>query len=367
MKPINSDVIVIGGGIVGSSAALFMSQKGLKVTLLERDTCGSRSSGVNFGGVRCQGRPVTHLPLAIKAREIWQNLENLLGGRFEYTVTGHLKLARSESEMAMLNDYYKQSQNHGLDLEIVTGAQIRKKYPWMGNQIVGGSFSPLDGQANPRILSPAFAAAADKAGTRVVERQPVQQVEYDGKQYRVTTDSGLYQADQLVICAGAWSNKIAEQLDEKFPLESGFPAMAVTEPVPYFIHPCLGVQGGDIYCRQVTRGNVVFGGGRGIGIGESSSRATGANLINLMQHLLSLIPSLKNTQIIRSWSGMEGFLPDHAPIIDQSRNHRGLFYGFGFSGGGFEIGPGAGMALADLVSEGKSTIDITPFQIDRFL
>ncbi|MCE0495262.1 NAD(P)/FAD-dependent oxidoreductase [Vibrio salinus] len=367
MKPINSDVIIIGGGIVGSSAALFMSQKGLKVTLLERDTCGSRSSGVNFGGVRCQGRPVTHLPLAIKAREIWQNLENLLGGRYEYSTTGHLKLARNENDMIILNDYYQKSFNSGLDLEMLSGEQIRKRYPWISKQIVGGSFSPHDGQANPRILSPAFAAAAAKKGANVVERNPVKHIEYNDSYYQVTTEFGLYQAEQLVICAGAWSNNLAEQLDEKFPLERGCPAMAVTEPIPHFIEPCLGVQGGDIYCRQVTRGNVVFGGGRGIGIGESSSRATGTNLINLMHHLLALIPSLKNTQILRTWSGMEGFLPDHAPIIGQSKKHHGLFYGFGFSGGGFEIGPGAGAALTDLVSEGKSTFDINPFQIDRFL
>ncbi len=365
MKPINSDVIIIGGGIVGTSAALFMSQKGLNVTLLERDTCGSRSSGVNFGGVRCQGRPVTHLPLAIRAREIWRNAETHLGGRFEYTVSGHLKMARNDSEMAILDDYYEQSLNCGLDLEMLTGDQIRQRYPWIGNKVVGGSFSPHDGQANPRIVSPAFGFAAQRAGASVFERQPVKQIEHDGTQYKVITETGLYQAPQLVISAGAWSNKLAEQMDEKFELEKGFPAMAVTEPIPYFLHPCLGVQGGDIYCRQVTRGNVVFGGGHGIGVGESSSRATTTNIMALMNRLLELVPSLKDIQILRTWSGMEGMRPNNTPIIDKSPKHNGLYYGFGFSGGGFEIGPGAGAALADLVADGKTTTDLTPFKITQ--
>lgn len=366
MNTTKSDVIVIGGGIVGSSAALFMSQKGLKVTLIERDDCGSRSSGVNFGGVRCQGRPVTHLPLAIRARDIWRDAENIIGGRFEYTVTGHLKLARTDEELTILNDYYQESLNMGLDLEMLSGDEIRRRYPWFSGRVLGGSLSPHDGQANPRIVSPAFAAAARRAGATVCEREPVQLVEKLSSGYRVTTGKGIYEAEQLIISAGAWSNKIATQLGESFPLTHGFPAMAVTEPVPYFIHPCLGVQGGDIYCRQVTRGNVVFGGGHGVGVGEASSRATSDNLMTLMKRLLELIPAMKNTQILRTWSGMEGFLPDNTPVIDKSQKNAGLYYGFGFSGGGFEIGPGAGAALADLVAHGSTSTDLTPFRMSRF-
>lgn len=366
MNTIKSDVIVIGGGIVGSSATLFMSQKGLKVTLIERDACGSRSSGVNFGGVRCQGRPITHLPLAIRARDIWRDAENIIGGRFEYTVTGHLKIARNEDELKILNDYYAESQGMGLDLQMLSGDEIRRRYPWFSGLVLGGSLSPYDGQANPRIVSPAFAAAARKAGARVCEREPVQTVEKLTTGYRVTTPKGIYEAEQLLVTAGAWSNNIASQLEEPFPLTHGFPAMAVTEPVPYFLHPCLGVQGGDIYIRQVTRGNVVFGGGTGVAVSDSSSRATSKNIMDLMARLLELIPSMGNTQILRTWSGMEGFLPGKTPVIDKSLKHSGLYYGFGFSGGGFEIGPGAGAALADLVANGNTPTDLTPFSMSRF-
>lgn len=366
MKTIQSDVIIIGGGIVGTSAALFMSQKGLKVSLLEKYTCGSCSSGVNFGGVRCQGRPVTHLPLAIRARGIWQDLEHLLGGRFEYEVTGHLKLARNESELAMLEDYYQKSLHAGLDLQMLSGDQIRKKFPWLSQQIHGGSFSPLDGQANPRIVSPAFGLAAIKAGAEIYEHQSVQHIEYDGQKYCVKTEDANYQAPKIVLSAGAWSHQLAEQLGENFSIRQGFPAMAVTEPVPYFIRPCLGVEGGDIYLRQVARGNVVFGGGQGIRVNNDSSRVTTENLMELMQRLLVLIPSLKHTQILRTWSGMEAFSTDRAPIIDLSKKNPGLYFGFGFSGGGFELGPGAGAALTDLVIDGQCNTDLSPFKADRF-
>ena len=258
----------------------FMSQKGLKVSLLEKHTCGSCSSGVNFGGVRCQGRTVTHLPLAIRARHIWQNFEKLLGGKFEYEVTGHLKLARNESELAMLEDYYQASLHSGLDLQMLSGDQVRKKYPWLSDQVHGGSFSPYDGQANPRIVTPAFGLAAIKAGAEIYEHQSVQHIEHDGQQYHVKTEDTCYQAQKVVLTAGAWSHQLAEQLGETFTIRQGFPAMAVTEPVPYFIRPCLGVQGGDIYIRQVARGNVVFGGGQGVRVNKDSSRVTSENIRN---------------------------------------------------------------------------------------
>ena len=122
---LRSDVAIVGGGIVGASAALALRRMGLSVTLLERDFCGSRSSGVNYGGVRRQGRSLVQLPLTQRAHGIWARLPELIGIEAEYIRCGHLKIARSEADMASLAAYRERSQGFGMDLQLLGAAALR--------------------------------------------------------------------------------------------------------------------------------------------------------------------------------------------------------------------------------------------------
>ena len=125
-----SDVAIIGGGIMGSAAALFLRKRGLTVTLLERDLCGSRASGVNFGGVRRQGRGLAQLPLAQRSHRQWRRLAELIGTEAEYERSGHFKIARSAADMESLVRYAEKAKDHGLDLQLIEGpAALRKHFP----------------------------------------------------------------------------------------------------------------------------------------------------------------------------------------------------------------------------------------------
>jgi sarcosine oxidase subunit beta len=363
----SADAIIIGGGIVGCSAALAMSRRGLRVILLERDTCGSRSSGINFGGVRRQGRAVEQLPLAARAKRIWDALPGYVGIDGEYQQSGHLKLARSPQEFAELESYRQNTRDFGLDLQLIGPQAVRQRFPWLAHNVVGGSYCPQDGQANPRLVSPAFAAAARRAGTLIFERFTLEHIEHQRGEFRVYgADGSQFSAPNLLNCAGAWSREIAAQFGDLVPLTQGYPAMAVTEPLPFFIPHCLGVCGSEVYCRQVQRGNVILGGGRGIGLSDSTSRSTADILQALMGRLVKLVPSLRNVQIIRSWSGVEAYTPDKQPVLCASPATPGLFHGFGMSGAGFEIGPAAGEVLADLLIDGRTETAIQAFDLRRF-
>ena len=137
-----TDVLIIGGGIVGASAALALRQKGRSVILLERDFCGSRSSGVNYGGVRRQGRPLTQMSLSQRAHGIWSQLPELIGTQGEYVQCGHLKLARSEADLASLEAYRERTLAFGMNLQLLSAATLRQHYPWLGAGVVGGSAGP---------------------------------------------------------------------------------------------------------------------------------------------------------------------------------------------------------------------------------
>ncbi|WP_432729026.1 NAD(P)/FAD-dependent oxidoreductase [Variovorax sp. W6] len=367
IKKLRTDVAIVGGGIVGSSAALALRRMGLGVVLLERDLCGSRSSGVNYGGVRRQGRPVSQLPLAQRAHRIWGDLAGLLGTDGEYIRSGHFKIARSESDMASLERYRALSSDFDLGLELISGARLREQCPWLGTRAVGGSLCAEDGQANPRLVSPAFALAAQRAGAQVFERHKVDEVAHDGAMFMVRSGNALeVQAPVLLNCAGAWAGAIASQFGETPPMFARSPLMAVTEPVPRFMKWSLGVEGGGIYCRQVERGNVVLGGGTGITLDAERSRAERDGIATLAVQAVELLPVLRHAHIIRTWGGTEGYLTDREPVLGPSRTTPGLFHGFGFAGAGFQIGPAAGEVLADLARDGRTETPIDAFAIGRF-
>jgi sarcosine oxidase subunit beta len=374
-EKLQADVAIVGGGIVGASAALYLRRMGLRVVLLERDLCGSRSSGVNFGGVRRQGRALSLLPLAQRSHLLWGELRETIGSDGEYLRSGHLKIARSPADMASLEAYRERTRDFDLGLRLLDRHAVRERCPWLGDAAVGGSLCPEDGHANPRLVSPAIARAAQAAGAVVRERTEVLEASHDGGGFvlRATAGPGPgaagdleLRAGHLLNCAGAWSGRLAAQFGEPVPLTGEHPAMFVTEPLPLFMNLSLGVEGGGIYARQALRGNCVIGGGRGFAIDAQRARNSQMALTTAMRQAVQLLPALRHAHVIRSWSGTEGYLPDHLPVVGASGTTPGLLHGFGFNGEGFQSGLGVGAVLADLVRDGRTGTPIAPLSITRF-
>ena len=362
------DVLIQGGGGAGCSTAMHLAQRGLRVVLLERGLVGSQASGVNYGGVRQQGRHVAELPIAKRSREMWGRLATLIGTDAEFAVTGHLRLARSAEEEAELLAYLEVAQAHDLPLRMVGRNAIHREYPWLSESVVAGSFAPEDGAANPRLLAPALAATARRAGADIREHAEVVAHEHDGALFTLRTKAGdAFAAPVLVNTAGFWGGAVAARFGEAVPVEPIAPNMVVTEPLPYFIEPNLGTVGGNLYLRQIARGNVVFGGGRG----ESDaavpwSRPLPEVTLATVQRAIALVPALAGAHVIRTWTGIDGRMPDGIPVIGPSRTTPGLFHAFGFSGAGFQLGPAIGAILAELVADGRTDIPLEAFRVDRF-
>lgn len=369
MTKLRADVAIIGGGLAGCSTALHLRQRGASVVLLERALCGSQASGVNYGGVRQQGRTLVELPLARRSRALWGRMAEIVGIDCEFMATGHLKLARSESDMAELETYAAQAAEWGLELQLMGRNAIRDRYPWAGERVVGGSLCADDGQANPRLVAPAFARRARALGADIREHAHVVHAEKGGDGFHLATANGLeVRTAILVNVAGAWGHEIAARFGETVPEEAISPNMCVTEPVPYFLEPNLGVVGGDLYMRQIPRGNVIFGGGRGVNeAARQRARPEPDSALASFQRAIEVAPALHHVQIIRTWTGIEGNMPDELPIIDLSRTTPGLIHAFGFSGHGFQLGPAVGAVVAELALEGKTETAIEPFEIGRFM
>jgi sarcosine oxidase subunit beta len=362
------DVAIVGGGTAGCSAALHLRQHGLTVCLLEKGLVGGQASGVNFGGVRQQGRHLAELPLARRSRAIWDRLPALVGTDAEFVASGHLKLARSEADLADLEAYAARAAEHGLALQMMGRNRLRSDYPWLGEAVVGASLCAADGQANPRLVAPAFGRAARASGAEIREFTRVLAATRSGERFRLDCEGGLVVAATfLVNTAGAWGGQIAALFGESVPIETSAPNMLVTEPLPFFLTPSLGVCGGDIYVRQVGRGNVVFGGGDGWADVEiERSRPLAEASLPASRKVVELVPALRGALVIRSWSGIEGDMPDRIPVIGFSQTTANLVHAFGFSGHGFQLGPVIGIIIDELVRSGRSESPLAPFDIGRF-
>jgi len=366
-ESLKADVAIIGGGIVGASAALFLRRCGLSVVLLERTLCGAAASGVNYGGVRTQGRAIAQLPLSLRARSLWARLPELIGIDGEYVASGHLKLARSQADLHKLEAYRDAVAEHGLELQITSGSAFRRAHPWLGEQAIAGSYCAGDGHANPRLVSPAFARAARAAGARVIEGCDVTELVHTGGAFVVGDGRSVtVRSRWLLNCAGAWALNVARRFGDDAPMTSIHPGMAVTEAVPRFMDLNIGVEGGGIYGRQTARGNCVMGGARGAANGALYGVPTASSIAELCDRMAALFPPLAHAHVIRFWSGVEGSLPDHHPVIGPSPTTPQLIHAFGFCGAGFQIGPAVGEALAELVHHGRSSVALDAFSITRF-
>ncbi|WP_134495277.1 NAD(P)/FAD-dependent oxidoreductase [Microvirga pakistanensis] len=367
-----ADVIIVGGGIVGASTAFFLRGRGVKVILLERFLIGQQASGTNFGNVRRQGRYLRQLPLANRSRDIWGRIHELTGSNVEFMPVGHIRFLWKEEQLAVVEKYQRDAAEYGLELHILGKEAIRERFPFIGPEAVAGSWSPHDGHANPRLVAPAFAQAAMRNGATIIENCEVLSIEKSGEDFTVETPRGNYRAPVVVISSGAWGADHAAAMGEAVPLVVDGPQMGVTEPLPYFVHPVVGVStqvpGEVAYLRQIPRGNIIFGGvrRRPAALDERRAKYDPAGLMEQLRQIQRLAPALRHARVIRTWSGVEGYLADDIPVMGDSDKIAGLFYAFGFCGHGFQIGPGVGDVMAELIATGTTTTPIDDFHIRRF-
>lgn len=363
------DVIIVGAGLFGLATGCFLARRGLSVTILERGHVGAQSSGANFGSLRLQGRAAAQYPLSLRAQSLWENFEEEFGEPCEYDRTGHVYFARDEAGRAKLLGYARASREAGLGIEVLEGEALRKQVPFLSEEAGIATYSNRCATANPRLATPAIARAFLRAGGRLRGQCEVTAIRREAGGFLVeTAGREILAASKLVNAAGSWAGTIATGFGESVPLFSAGPPQFVTEPLPYILRPVLQSIEGDLILRQIPRGNFIFA-----GYPRTRSNPDGeftfvppAKVISGLRAIVRAVPALASMEVIRNWSGVEGYLPDMLPVIGESNTTRNLFHVFGASGGGFQIGPAVGESLASLVAGDAPECDLSIYRIDRF-
>jgi sarcosine oxidase subunit beta len=369
LNTLEADVCVVGAGLVGSFSALFLAQRGLKVVLLDKGRVGGEASGTSFGNLRMQGRHPAKFPLAMLSHAAWERFTELTGEACGYRRSGHSYLALNSDENARIDQYAREAGEAGLRVEVLSGKEARRRWPLLSKLVTRATWSPRDGVCDPSLTGPAVAKGAARHGAVVHENTRVTRVVPTNPGFRVETAAGLHiVCDKVVNASGAWSGELARSLGEPVPMFPAGPPIIETEPRPLLAITSFLCVDGSLILRQHFDGRFWIASlpRQPADLVHGSQPVQTERICATMRRLGEIAPSLAGLKPVRAWSGVEGYLPDMMPVIGPSSTIPGVVHAFGMCCRGYQIAPGVGHVVADLLTKGRSPIAIDEFHIGRF-
>ena len=416
--PQKADIVIIGGGIVGVSTAWFLAQQGVDIVLCEKGHIAGEQSSRNWGWVRCQGRDARELPMMIESMKIWNGLEVEIGEDVGFTRGGCLYMARTEQDLKKYADWLDTAHEYGLDTQIIEGKELDKHVNAASSRWLGAMYTASDARAEPHKATSAIARAAQRAGARLLTSCAVRGVEMEGGRLSaVITEHGAIQTSVALCAAGAWTSMFCRSLGISVPQLQVRGTVARTAPAEVILNgnvydKMIGIRRrqdggytvghGSVLDHFITPSTFRFAfkflpallhelGSLKISIGRPFFEALGTPkkwaldtespfertrvlnpepnprvLKHIRKHLDEIYPQLAGARIVESWAGMVETTPDVVPVMGEHAGIPGFHIATGLSGHGFGIGPGAGKALAAMLTGTDVGIDMAPFRLSRF-
>jgi len=417
--PTAADVVVIGGGIVGVTAAIYLSRKGLSVALLEKGHVGAEQSSRNWGWCRQQLRARQEIPIARESLRLWEDLERETAADTGFRRSGVLFVTKDPAELASWERWTAIAREEQVHSVILSREEVAEKLRGNGENWSGGLWTPNDGRAEPSLAAPALATAARAMGVRIHQGCAARGLDIKGGVVAgVVTENGRIRADAVLLAGGAWSSLFCRRHGIDLPIGLVNATACRTTPAPE-IGP--GALGTSDYCVRRREDGCYTLGLRGRGTVEVTPdlfrysrqffptylarrkglklklgtelfrqirRGTNWNLdapspfeeVRVLDPAPDLAlsreacagfaasnPALARLEIAEAWGGTIDTTPDAVPVISRVARLSGLTLATGFSGHGFGIGPGAGRLAADLVAGASPLVDPTPYAYERLV
>jgi glycine/D-amino acid oxidase-like deaminating enzyme len=381
LLPSRADVIVIGGGVIGSSVAYHLSAKKVRVVVLEKGDLASGTSSACDGLVFLQSKkPGPHLELAMASRGRFDDLPEELDSQIELRRKGGMITIGTESELHAMEHFVEEQRKLGLEVSLLDGRLARELEPCLSHEIMASTFCPLDAQVNPIYLTLAFQRAAKRKGARLFAHTPVTNIKRrgDGIDW-VRTPQGVIETETVVNAAGVYAPEIGKMVDLDIPIIPRRGQLLVTEALPPFLTRCLlsagyiaakydpglaeGVNLG-ISIEQTGNGNFLLGSTREF-VGFDK-RTTPEAMKRIVLETTRIIPRLKDAHMIRAFAGLRPYTTDSLPILGKVNGLEGFVIAAGHEGDGIALSPITGQVIAELIADGKPSIPLDPFALDRF-
>ncbi len=384
--PDKADVVIIGGGVIGTVIAFYLAQAHCDVLLLERHDIGMGTTSAAAAAALLQTKTSANkLKIANQSLHLLDLLYEQLEHRFEYKHTGSLLAANTPDEMDLICEMNSNLQNLGLEVELLDGQQARDLMPILGDTVIGGSYSPNDAQINPLELIVACANEAKLLGAKFVTFTEVLGIETVGERIQaVNTDAGRVLTDTVINATGVWAPRIAKMAEINLPITPLKGELLVTERMPKMMQGTLIAakyllsktkleqnttdaapkRSVGITLVQVDHGNFIVGSTR-----EPAGfdcRSTYSGISELVNQLLELAPSLANTRLLRSYAGLRPITPDGYPIIGRTPTLLGFIQAAGFGGDGLAMSAITAEMITSLINNDGHTEFLPIFSLERF-
>ncbi len=416
--PTKADIVIIGGGIVGISTALFLAREGIDVVLCEKGHIAGEQSGRNWGWVRVQGRDTREIPMMLESLRFWDGFNEEFGEDTGFVRKGCFFTANSEAELRAFENWANIAKDFDIDTRLIGRTELRQHVHGSATEWAGAIYTESDGRAEPHLATPAIARAAERSGARIITSCAVRGLETSGGSVSaVVTEHGTIQTSTVLCAAGAWTSMFCRSLGINVPQLKVRGTVARTAPAEEVLSgnvfdARLGIRRrmdggytvahGAVLDHPVTPSSfryffkffqalmqeikiIKLSVGREF-VDEWSTpkhwpldapspfeqtrvlnpAASPSVLKGIRKNLDSIFPQLASTPIVESWAGMIEASPDIVPIIDAVDQLPGLHIATGFSGHGFGIGPGAGKTAAAMLTGTDCGIDISPLRLERF-
>jgi sarcosine oxidase, subunit beta len=371
-----AEVVIIGGGIVGSSIAWHLTHAGCKnVLVIERETSqGKGSTGKSMGGVRAQFSTPVNIQMSLYSIPFYANFEEVVGYPADYRPQGYLFLATKDSHLAYLRDNFQRQKTLGLTTaRLLPADEIRAMLPQLrSDDVLGGSFCSTDGFVDPYSVMNGFMTSAIEHGATLWKKTEVTGIAKDQQgAFRVESSRGPVSTRMVVNAAGAWAAQIAKFLDVDLPVEPLRRMLVPSEPFSDFPHssPMVIAMSTGFHFRPE---------GRGFLLAWNDPEETPGYKTNfeptfvekILMHAADRVPAFENLPINpkRAWAGLYEMTPDHHCILGPVEAVPGFFLANGFSGHGVMHSPATGKILADLILDRKTNVvdDVSVLAFERF-
>jgi sarcosine oxidase subunit beta len=353
------DVIIIGAGSVGAPAAFSLAEAGVRTLVIdERPSVGQGSNKTAIGGIRATHSDPAKIRLSQRSIEIFATWKERYGDEIEWYRGGYSFVAYREREEKILKDLLAIQHTYGLNIQWLDRNALLDVIPDLNpNDLIGGTYSPDDGNASPLLTIHAFYRHAQRLGARFHFNETVTGIIVEGDRVRaVKTNKGEYGADVVINAAGAWARPVAEMVGQEVQVRPDSHEAAITEAVARFLDPMVvdirpAVGSANYYFYQHYTGQIVFCITPNPNIWGQDIRETSRFLPMVARRLVDLMPRLKSLRVRRTWRGLYPMTPDGFPIVGWSKQVKGFLLAVGMCGQGFMLGPGLGELLARLVRD----------------
>lgn len=368
-RPTGADVIVVGGGVIGTSTAFHLAEAGADVCLVEKGELAGGSTSRAAGGIRTQFSDPLNIALGLRSIQAFERFADRPGAEIDLHQVGYLFLLDREEDVAAFERSVELQNELGVPSRLLDPGEAAALSPLAGLEgVLAASFCPLDGHASPEAVVQGYASAARHLGATVLTRCVVTGIELrSGSVEAVVTERGRIETGVVVCAAGAWSPEIARLVGIELPVEPVLRQVGFTGPVPGLperIPLTIDFSTGLYFHRE----------GPGLLFGMADPEQQAGFDAHTDPHWLERVlgvaerraPALLDMGIAGGWKGFYEITPDHNALVGESDAVSRFLYATGFSGHGFLQGPAIGEIVRDLVLGREPFVDVSPLAVERF-